>query len=118
MSAVVLLASARRGAQALLAQASPALAAYAPSLLHASDITALRGQRYVSSGAALLHAEPVWSHSDVLHDVLSTQLAEIHKAGTYKQERVIVTPQGTSVGARGRLSDRHVLCSPFSRHRQ
>ena len=30
-------------------------------------------------------------------DHIQTQLSEIRKAGTYKSERVIITPQGTTI---------------------
>ncbi len=97
MTSLALLAGVRRGTQALLSQATPALAACAPCLLSPGDSSALANRRRcLSTGSALLHAEP--ARADVLHDVLSTQLEDIHKAGTYKQERIIVTPQGTSVG--------------------
>jgi len=57
--------------------------------------------RHISSSSAT-HAAP-----GVLRDVVESQLESIKAASTYKHERVLTTPQSTSIGVRG--SHAHVL---------
>lgn len=49
--------------------------------------------------------------ADTLKERLTTGLGEMREAGTYKKERVIVTPQGTSVRVEGREEPVDVFCA-------
>lgn len=56
--------------------------------------------RAFHSGApAAMAAQPLVA-PDALHDVISAQLDAMKEAGTWKVERVIISPQGATVGER------------------
>jgi len=83
----------------------PALLRAAARRLHAcsSSITQLQQQqaaaaRLLGTSAATLAAQPALA-DDALAAKCAAALSEIQQAGTFKQERQIVTPQAASVGA-------------------
>jgi len=65
----------------------------------------------LATRAARAFSTSVRAPSSVMAERLAAGLSEMQEAGTYKRERVIVTPQGTSVRVEGREDPVDVFCA-------